>query len=56
MTADISVSSMGNSLATTRVIISLNPKIPTKFPSSTTNAAFLLSAILVPASKTLVPG
>jgi len=56
MTDDTVVSSRGSSWAITVLIISLNVKIPTSFPSSTTKAAFLLSAIFMPASRTVVSG
>jgi len=56
MTDDTSVTSNGSSLATQRLRQSLNEKIPTNSPLSTTKAAFLLSDIFIPASNTLVWG
>jgi len=56
ITDDTAVSSKGSSFATQRLIQSLKPKIPTSSPSSTTNAAFLASAILIAQSRTFVPG
>mmetsp|Transcript_53928 Transcript_53928/g.60294 ORF Transcript_53928/g.60294 Transcript_53928/m.60294 type:complete len:259 (+) Transcript_53928:544-1320(+) len=56
ITVDTAVDVGSSSAATTRVIMSLNPKIPTSFPSSTTSAAFLLSVIALATSRTLVSG
>mmetsp|Transcript_3739 Transcript_3739/g.8331 ORF Transcript_3739/g.8331 Transcript_3739/m.8331 type:complete len:283 (-) Transcript_3739:94-942(-) len=56
MTVDTAVKSKGSSFAMARVIISLNPKIPTSWPLSTTNAALRASAIILPVSWIVVDG
>ena len=45
MTSDTGVSLSDSSLAITRLITSLNDKMPTSFPPSTISAAFLFSAM-----------
>ncbi|KAL3783576.1 hypothetical protein ACHAW5_007884 [Stephanodiscus triporus] len=56
ITVDTGVKSKGNSFATARIIMSLNPNIPTNRPFSTTNAALRASAILCPVSWIVVNG
>ena len=56
ITVDTGVKSRGNSLATARDIMSLNPNMPTNRPFSTTSAAFRASAILCPVSWIVVDG
>mmetsp|Transcript_13873 Transcript_13873/g.38369 ORF Transcript_13873/g.38369 Transcript_13873/m.38369 type:complete len:346 (-) Transcript_13873:2270-3307(-) len=51
MTVSTVVDSSGNSLATARVIMSLKPKIPISFPSSTIKEAFLFSVMIAAASR-----
>ena len=56
MTLDTAVSASDNSFAITRLMTSLNDKIPTSLPPSTISAAFRLSAIFLAASKTVSHG
>mmetsp|Transcript_173 Transcript_173/g.464 ORF Transcript_173/g.464 Transcript_173/m.464 type:complete len:236 (+) Transcript_173:1897-2604(+) len=56
ITSCTSVRSISSSLATTRVIMSLNPKMPISSSLSTIRAAFRCSAMRYPASRTVVVG